>query len=95
MNAVPSFARGYRLRHDAVRGVTVVLAPERLITLNDPSVAVLQLVDGERTVAEIAAALAARFEAPVEIVEADVRALLRDLQREGAIQLSERSRPSP
>ena len=95
MNAVPSFTRGYRLRHDAVRGVTVVLAPERLITLNDPSVAVLQLVDGERTVAEIAAALAARFEAPVEIVEADVRALLRDLQREGAIQLSERSRPSP
>ncbi len=94
MNAVPSFNRGYRLRHDAVRRVTVVLAPERLITLNEPSVAVLQLVDGRRTVTEIASALAARFEAPMEVVEADVRALLRDLQREGAIHLSECCQPS-
>ena len=89
MNAVPSFNQGYRLRPDAVRGVTVVLAPERLITLNDPSVAVLQLVDGRRSILEIAAALAARFEAPIETVEADVWALLRDLQREGAIHLSD------
>ena len=94
MNAVPSFNQGYRLRHDAVRGVTVVLAPERLITLNDPGVAVLQLVDGTRSILEIAAALAARFEAPVDVVEADVRALLRDLQREGAINLSDFSQPS-
>ena len=94
MSAVPSFNQGYRLRHDPVRRVTVVLAPERLITLNDPSVAVLQLVDGKRSVTEIVAALAARFEAPIETVDTDVRALLRDLQGEGAIRLSESCQPS-
>ena len=87
MNAVPAFNRGYRLRHDAVRRTTVILAPERLITLNEPSIAVLELVDGRRTVSEIVAALAGRFNAPVETIGTDVEALLRGLQGDGVIRL--------
>ena len=87
MNAAPAFNRGYRLRHDTVRGTTVILAPERLITLNEPGIAVLELVDGKRSVSEIVAALAARLDTPVETIEADVEALLLGLQTEGAIRL--------
>ncbi len=87
MNAVPAFNPGYRLRHDRVRRTTIVLAPERLITLNDSGVAVLELVDGQRTVSDIVAALAARFDAPIEAIGLDVEALLRGLQSDGVIHL--------
>ncbi len=87
MNTAPAFNRGYRLHHDRVRGTTVILAPERLITLSEASIAVLELVDGTRMISEIVVALAARFSAPIEIIETDVVALLRGLQGEGAIRL--------
>ena len=87
MNTIPAFNPGYRLRHDTVRHSTVILAPERLITLNQAGVAVLELVDGKRTVSDIVAALAARFDAPVEAIGTDVEALLRGLQNDGVINL--------
>ena len=87
MSVVPSFNRGYRLRHDAVRDAFVILAPERVIVLDEPGVAIMQLVDGNRTISEIATLLAARFDAPVETIQADVDALLSDLRGEGAISL--------
>ena len=87
MNATPAFNPGYRLRHDAVRRATVVLAPERLLTLNETGVAVLELVDGKRTVSDIVEALAARFTAPVEVIGPDVEALLRGLRDDGVIHL--------
>ena len=85
MTDAPAFNRGYRLRRDPVRGTTVVLAPERMITLNETSIAVLELVDGERTVAEIVAVLAARFGAPAELIATDVGALLVQMRDEGVI----------
>ncbi len=85
--SVPAFNRGFRLRHDAVRGAWVVLAPERLFLLDEPAVEVLKLVDGARSVPEIVDALAARFDAPREAIAADVEAMLRDLVDKGAIRL--------
>ena len=87
MNAVPSFNRGYRLRHDAVRDGFVILAPERVIVLDEPGAAIMQLVDGRRTSSEIAALLATRFDTPVGIIRTDVDALLDGLRGEGAISL--------
>ena len=87
MNAVPSFNRGYRLRHDAVRDGFVILAPERVIVLDKPGAAIMQLVDGKRTSSEIAALLAARFDAPVGTIQTDVDALLDGLRGEGAVSL--------
>ena len=83
----PSFNRGFRLRHDEVRGSWVVLAPERLFMLDGPAVEVLKLVDGARTVPEIVDELAVRFAAPREVIARDVDAMLRDMSDKGAIRL--------
>ena len=84
---MPAFNRGFRLRHDTVRGAWVILAPERLFLLDEPAVEVLKLVDGTRSVPDIVDALAARFDAPREAIAADVEAMLRDLVDKGAIRL--------
>ena len=87
MEAVPAFNRGFRLRHDPVRGAWVVLAPERLFLLDEPAVEVLKLVDGARSVPQIVDSLAAKFDAPREAIAADVSAMLQDLVVKGAIRL--------
>lgn len=87
MNPVPRFIRGFRLRHDEVRGAWVVLAPERLFMLDEQAAEILRLVDGQRSVADISAALAERYNAPLSEIASDVDAMLRDLAGKGAIQL--------
>ena len=87
MDAAPAFNRGFRLRHDQVRGAWVVLAPERLFMLDDPAVEVLKLVDGARTVPAIVDELAAKYDAPRDVIAADVQAMLQDLVEKGAIRL--------
>ena len=83
--AVPRFKRGVRLREDAARGRWVVLAPERAFVPDDVALEVLKLVDGARSVGGIADALAARFAAPREVIEADVIEMLRDLAGRGVV----------
>ena len=85
MSGVPTFNRGFRLRHDPVRASWVVLGPERLFQLDDHAAEVLQLVDGRRTTDEIVAALAAKFAAPAEEIGTDVRAMLHDLSQRGVL----------
>jgi pyrroloquinoline quinone biosynthesis protein D len=84
-DAVPRFARGVRLREDAARNRWVVLAPERAFVPDDVALEVLRLVDGARSVRGIAEALAARFDAPREVIEADVAEMLRDLAERGVV----------
>lgn len=86
-SVIPAFNRGFRLRHDEVRGAWVVLAPERLFMLDEPAAEVLKLVDGSRSVAEIVDTLAAKYAAPRSEIETDVEAMLRDLSEKGAIKL--------
>ncbi len=76
---VPRLPRGVRLRHDQVRGAHVLLAPERAFDLDEIAVAVLGLVDGERTVARIVDELAAAYDADRAMIETDVLAMLDDL----------------
>ncbi len=84
-SAVPSFRRGVRLREDAARGRWVVLAPERAFVPDDVALEVLKLVDGARSMGDIAAILAERFAAPREVIEADVIEMLRDLAERGVV----------
>ena len=86
--AVPRFVRGVRLREDAARGRWVVLAPERAFVPDDTALEVLKLVDGARSVRDIATALAERFAAPREVIEADVAEMLRDLAERGVVAAS-------
>ena len=74
--SVPLLWRLARLDYDAVRDRPVLLYPEGAVFLNDTGRAILELCDGRRTVAEIAATLGARYDADVA---ADVAEYLADL----------------
>ena len=66
----PAIWRLARLGFDPVRQRRVLLYPEGAMLLNDTGAAILDLCDGQRTVAEIAAELGARYGGTD--VEADV-----------------------
>jgi pyrroloquinoline quinone biosynthesis protein D len=75
----PRLPRGVRLREDKVRDRWVLLAPERVVKVNPIAVEILRLCDGARTLSEIVAELAQRFNADAGRVGTDVRALLASL----------------
>jgi pyrroloquinoline quinone biosynthesis protein D len=79
------FPKHVKFRHDETRGRWVVLAPERLLLPDEPAVEILKLIDGERSVAAIIDDLVRRFEAPREVISADVTALLQDLVDKGVL----------
>jgi pyrroloquinoline quinone biosynthesis protein D len=65
---------GVRLLHDRVCGRPVLVGPARALILDATARAVVELIDGSRTVDEIVDALDAR--APREVVRRDVTAFL-------------------
>ena len=77
--SVPKLPRGVRLHFDKVRNAHVLLAPERAFNVDDRAVAVLQLVDGTRTIGAIAGDLATRFNADSSLIERDVTTMIDDL----------------
>jgi coenzyme PQQ biosynthesis protein PqqD len=70
--------RGVRLRTRGVGG-PALLSPERATLLNRTALAALELLDGTRSVAEIAARLAELHHADHARVEADLATLMREL----------------
>ncbi len=78
-SAKPYLPRGVRIHDDQVRGASVLLAPERALMLDAISTAILGELDGARSIDEIATDLAKRYEAPKDVIEKDVIALLDDL----------------
>ncbi len=64
-DTVPRIWRLARLDYDPARHRPVLLYPEGAVLLNDTGQAILELVDGQRTVAQIAAELGARYQADV------------------------------
>ena len=73
------FAAHAKFRFDEVRQAWVVLAPERLLLPDQQAVAVLKLVDGARDADAIIDALSQQYEAPREVIAADVLPMLQDL----------------
>lgn len=76
---VPCLPRGVRLADDKVRGLRVLLGPERVLMLDQIGDAVLSRVDGARSVRAISEDLARTFAAPRDQIETDVLAYLDDL----------------
>ena len=60
--SVPSLWKLARLEFDPVRNQRVLLYPEGVVLLNDTGAAILELVDGRRSVADIAADLKQRYD---------------------------------
>ena len=82
-DAVPHLWRLARLDYDPARERPVLLYPEGAVLLNDTGKAILELVDGRRTVAEIAATLSERYQTDVT---ADVTEYLSRLAERELIQ---------
>lgn len=78
--------RHIKLRHDPGRGRWLILAPERVFEPDETSVEVLRRCNGERTVAEIATLLAQEFQAPADVILADITEMLQDLADKGVVQ---------
>ncbi|MFI6051519.1 pyrroloquinoline quinone biosynthesis peptide chaperone PqqD [Streptomyces violascens] len=77
----PALARHVLLRYDRVRGVDLLVLPERVVVLHGPAGSIVRLCDGEREVRGIVEELAARHpEAPVA---AEVPLFLGRLREEG------------
>jgi pyrroloquinoline quinone biosynthesis protein D len=83
LEAVPRIWRLARLDYDPARQRPVLLYPEGAVLLNDTGREILELVDGERTVAQIAAELSARYHTDVT---ADVTEYLSHLAERELIQ---------
>jgi len=79
------FAPHVKFRHDQTRGRWVVLGPERLLLPDDAAVEILKLVNGIRAVDGIIDELARQFDAPREVIGADVAAMLQDLLDKGML----------
>lgn len=81
----PRLRPGVKFRFDRSRDAWVLLAPERLFMPDEIAVEVLKLVDGVRPAAAIVDDLALAFNAPRDVVEADVLAMLEDLRGKGVL----------
>ncbi len=77
--AVPRLGRGVRLKHDAARGMWILLAPERMLELDDIAHEIIKRVDGSASLADIAADLAKAFTADRDLILNDVTDLIDDL----------------
>ncbi|WP_211097153.1 pyrroloquinoline quinone biosynthesis peptide chaperone PqqD [Aliishimia ponticola] len=76
---IPVLPRGVRCGDDRVRGLRVLLGPERVLMLDQIGDAVLRRVNGTDTIRTISEDLARTFCAPRAQVEADVIEYLADL----------------
>jgi pyrroloquinoline quinone biosynthesis protein D len=86
-SARPTLARGVRLQTDSKTGNSVLLFPEGILELNETAQEILIRCNGQ-TVSEIVQALAEEYDADLEMLAADVRLTLADLQRRKLIELT-------
>lgn len=77
--SIPFLPRGVRVHEDRVRGMSVLLAPERALKLDAIGLAILGEVDGTASFGEIVSRLAARYQAPEERIAVDAAGFLDGL----------------
>lgn len=82
----PRLKNGVRLHNDAARGRWVILAPERMLAPDETALAVLRLCDGKNSMDDIAGHLAEEYNAPREVIAADIRPMLEKLRDDGVVE---------
>jgi len=85
-SAQPKLARGVRLQTDSKTGNSVLLFPEGVLELNETAQDIVSRCDG-RTAGEIIQTLAEEYDVDPQMLGADVRETLGDLQRRKLIEL--------
>lgn len=83
--SVLAFAPHIVFRFDDVRKRWIILAPERLMLPDEQAVEILKLLDGKTGVSAIVDSLAARYQAPRELIAKDVTTMLQDLTDKGCL----------
>nr|WP_283161526.1 pyrroloquinoline quinone biosynthesis peptide chaperone PqqD [Xanthomonas nasturtii] len=78
---------GVRLQHDRARDQWVLLAPERVVELDEIALVVAQRFDGTRSLAQIAQELATEFDADAADIELDVIELTGNLHQKRLLRL--------
>ena len=86
-SAVPVIPRGVRLREDKVRSRWVLLAPERILELDDIARAILIRCDSARDVKAISGDLARTYNADPSEIMTDVKEMLGDLAAKHFVRL--------
>jgi pyrroloquinoline quinone biosynthesis protein D len=89
--AFPFLAPGVRFRR-LEDGRGVLLIPEGVVNLNSSASAVVELVDGRRTSADICASLSPAYAAAPHAISADVSELLERLRIAGWVFFSSTAR---
>ncbi len=87
--AVIRLPRGVRLHHDRVRGVPVLLGPERALMLDEIGQAILSELGEGLTMDDLIDRLAARYDAPRDEIAADVTDFLDDLHAQRLVDYSD------
>ncbi|HEY0212878.1 MAG TPA: pyrroloquinoline quinone biosynthesis peptide chaperone PqqD [Paenirhodobacter sp.] len=82
---VITLKRAARLRFDKARSIHTLLAPERVVVLNETSVMILEALDG-RPLGQIIDAFAAKFAAPRALIATDVVTMLQDFTDKGYLE---------
>lgn len=85
MNAAVQFAQGVRLRCEG-EDAAFLLVPEGVVELSPTARAILELVNGERTVNDIAKALSDLYDAPPGEIADDVTGICDGLRQRGFLQ---------
>lgn len=80
-----TFCKSRQAAHRQVEGQTIIILPqtEDVVVLNETGAEVWNLSDGVRTAAAVAEAVAMQFHIPLEVAQADVAALYRQLVEAG------------
>ncbi|WP_026204861.1 pyrroloquinoline quinone biosynthesis peptide chaperone PqqD [Actinomycetospora chiangmaiensis] len=83
---VPRLGRGVKLRYDRARERHVLLLPETVVVLNTTGTAILELCDGQRTVADIVDALRETY---ADVPEGQVVAYLAKLAERRHLEITD------
>ena len=84
-DTTPKFPKHVKFKYNEPRKEWALLAPERLVKPDPIAVEILQLVDGERIVKDIAKELSKKFNAPEDVILGDVKEMLQDFADKGFI----------
>lgn len=79
----PKLAPGVRIHGDGSK----LLAPERILELDEIAQAVVAQFDGKKRVSDIAAALAKEYNERESVIRADIETLIKDLAAKGYVKL--------
>jgi len=89
----PKLSSRARTQTDKVTGKPLVVYPEGVLVLNPTGEKILALCDGNRTFQQIVAELAARFNAPEEVIAREAATFLQRLRERNLLSSDGEAKP--